>query len=141
MKNSKKCDFIVKYDKNNIINLEINCKSYAGILVKSLSYAFNLFSRYALKGEIYGENLTVTSININYFGNETKTLSKYHIKEEENNEIYSNNIIFYTLNIVKCHDLYYNKKEKEVPKHVKWGAFLTCNNIEDIPIIIKELLT
>ena len=137
----KRCDFIVRYDKDNIINLELNRQSYAGILVKGLSYAFNIFSRNSIKGEKYNENLKITQININCFGNEIKPLSKYHIREEETNEVYSNNIIFYVLNVAKCHDIYYNKEEKEVPKYVKWGAFLTCDNIEDIPLITKGILT
>lgn len=137
----KRCDFVVKYDKDNIINLELNRQSYTGLIVKNLSYAFNIFSRSSIKGESYNENFKVTQININCFGNELKPLSKYHIREEETKEIYSNNIIFYVLNVVKCNELYYNKKEKEIPKYVKWGAFLTCNNIEEIPSITKEILT
>ena len=137
----KRCDFIVRYDEDNVINLELNRQSYPGLIVKGLSYAFNLFSRSSIKGEDYNENLRITQININCFKEESKPLSKYYIKEEDNNEIYSNNIVIYALNVAKCHDLYYNKNEKEVPKYVKWGTFLTCNNIDDIPNITKELLT
>ena len=41
----KKCDFIVKVDKNNIINLEINTNSYKSGKIKNLSYSFDIFSR------------------------------------------------------------------------------------------------
>ena len=68
----KKCDFIVKFGKDMILNLELNTQSYGGILVKGLSYAFNLFSRHTLRGDAYNENLRVTQINMNYFGNEEK---------------------------------------------------------------------
>ena len=136
----KKCDFIVKVDKDMILNLELNTKSYGGILVKGLSYAFNLFSRHTLKGDTYNENLRITQINMNYFGDEEKTLSKYLIKEIENNEIYSENINFYVLNLVKCHQMYYNESELEIPKYVKWGALITFDNIEDIPEIATGIL-
>ena len=77
---------------------------------------------------------------MNYFGDEEKTLSKYLIKEIENNEIYSENINFYVLNLVKCHQMYYNESELEIPKYVKWGALITFDNIEDIPKIAKGIL-
>jgi len=77
---------------------------------------------------------------MNYSGDEEKTLSKYLIKEIENNEIYSENINFYVLNLVKCHQMYYNESELEIPKYVKWGALITFDNIEDIPKIAKGIL-
>ena len=41
----KKCDFILKIDKDNIINLKINTQSYTGMIIKNLSYVFGLYSR------------------------------------------------------------------------------------------------
>ena len=41
---AKRCDFILRIDKDNIINLELNLKKYSGSTIKNLSYLFHLFS-------------------------------------------------------------------------------------------------
>ena len=39
----KKCDFIIKVDNQMILNLELNRQSHTGLIVKNLSYVFQLF--------------------------------------------------------------------------------------------------
>lgn len=39
----KRCDFIIRFDKDNILNLELNYQSHTDLIVKNLSYVFNLF--------------------------------------------------------------------------------------------------
>ena len=50
-----------------IINLELNKESYGELLIKNLSYIFNLFSTLTKKGEKYNEDLNIVQININSF--------------------------------------------------------------------------
>ena len=66
----KKCDFIVKVDKDMILNLELNTKSYGGILVKGLSYAFN-FSSHLRPQSISSNSIIILSRPINCFSNFT----------------------------------------------------------------------
>ena len=136
----KRCDFIVRFGKDQIINIELNRQSYMGLIVKNLSYVFHIFSTNAKKGEQYNNNFKITQINLNYFGENNKELSKYQIREEDTNTIYSNNICIYELNIAKCHDLYYNKDRKDIPNYIKWGALLSCKKLEDIPLITEGIL-
>jgi len=122
----KKCDFIAKIADNNIINLELNPKSYPGLVIKNLSYVFHLFKTYSTKGEEYDNNLFVSQININNFDINDKVLSKFLIKEEESNDIYTESLKIFALSIVKCREIYYNNLGKDVPRYIKWGAFLSC---------------
>ena len=64
---AKKCDFIIRIDKNMIINLELNKESYSELLIKNLSYIFNIFSTLTKKGQKYNEDLNIIQININCF--------------------------------------------------------------------------
>ena len=139
---AKRCDFVVRLDKDYILNLELNRQSHTGLIVRNLSYVFNLFSTHTKVGDEYNENLVVMQININCFDNQNgKALSRYHIKEDYDDDIYSNNLVLYTLNVVNCKELYYNYSNKKVPKYIRWGALIYCDNISKIPIITKGIMT
>lgn len=139
---AKRCDFVVRLDKDYILNLELNRQSHAGLIVRNLSYVFNLFSTNTKAGDEYNKNLVVMQININCFDNQNgKALSRYHIKEDYDDDIYSNNLVLYTLNVVNCKELYYNYDNKKIPKYIRWGALIYCDDISKIPIITKEIMT
>ena len=143
---AKRCDFVLRVRKDNIINLELNLHSYAGLIVKNLSYLFWLFSTSFKRGEKYNENLIVTQININCFkdtfASNTKPLSKYHLREDDTNELYLENVGIYNLNVVNCSKVYYNVDNKEdLPNYIRWGALIYCNNINDIPNITEGILS
>ena len=78
----KRCDFIVKFGKNQIINIELNRQTYTGLIVKNISYVFHIFSTNAIKGEVYNNNFKITQINLNYFGENNKELSKYQSEKK-----------------------------------------------------------
>lgn len=142
----KRCDFIVKVDHSNmILNLELNRQSYTGLVVKNLSYVFQLFSSSFKKGERYDDNFVVMQINLNCFKDlnqkAEKALSKYFLKEETDEHIYTRNLIIYTLNIVKCHELYYNYDSLEIPNYVRWGALLYCKDLSKVKEITKGIMT
>lgn len=148
MKNEKvkRCDFILRINNGNIINLELNSHRYAGMLVKNLSYLFQLFSTSSKRSESYNENLIVTQININCFKEKNlediKALSKYHLREDDSNKLYVKNIAIYELNVVKCHELYYNvDSQEQLPNYIKWGALIYSNHIEEIAEVAKEIVS
>ena len=138
----KKCDFIIKVDNQMILNLELNRQSHTGLIVKNLSYVFQLFSTSFKKGGCYDEEFVVMQINLNCFRDKIskKGLSKYYLKEEEDGRIYSNNLLIYDLNIVNCHEIYYNCGELKVPNYVRWGELLYCSDISKIPSITKGIM-
>jgi len=143
---AKRCDFILRFNKDNIINIELNSQSYAGLAIKNLSYLFQLFSTSFKKGDKYNENLIIMQINLNCFKlkdwDQVEPLSKYCLREENSNKIYLKNIAIYELNVVKCHELYYNKKNKEdIPNYIKWGSLIYCSDIKEIPNIVSGIMT
>lgn len=143
---AKRCDFILKIGNDNIINLELNAHRYAGVLVKNLSYLFNLFTSSSKKGEKYNENLIVTQINLNCYkevkyGN-VQPLSIYHLREDKTNELYIKNIAIYDLNVVKCSFVYYNEdNKKDLPNYIKWGALIYSRTCEEILEVAKDVLS
>ena len=137
----KRCDFIVKYNKNSVINIEINQHSYTGLIIKNISYVCNLFSTRFSKGETYDDNIQVIQININAFKDtNTRPLTKYYFKEDESNKIYIENINIYALNVVKCYEVYYNNHNNKEDKYIDWGALIYSKTLEEIEEISKNIL-
>ena len=64
---AKRCDFILRIDKDNILSLELNSSHYTGIVIKNLAYLCQIFSRETKAGNQYNENLNVMQLNLNCF--------------------------------------------------------------------------
>jgi len=139
----KKCDFIIRTNDNSIINLELNPKSYPGLIIKNLSYIFHLYKTNSISGESYNEDISVLQINLNNYDINDKPLSRYLIKEIEDNDVYTDSFEIMTLSIVKCKKMYYNNLDKEVPKYVLWGTFLSCmvEEKDKMESILNKLLS
>ena len=139
---AKKCDFIVKYDNNSVINIELNNYSHTGLILKNLAYACKLFSTSFEKGKNYNKNFHVVQININTFKEPSKKpLSKYYLKEDTTNDIYNKNIVIYSLNVVNCYNLYYNNHNKRKNRYINWGTLIYSRTIEEIKEVSKNLFT
>ena len=140
---AKRCDFVLRIIDDKIINLELNAYRYNGLIIKNLSYLFQLFTSSSKKGEEYNDDLVVMQINLNCYKDELfKPLSKYLLQEDNTHKIYVKNLAIFDLNVVKCHELYYNLDNKEdIPNYIRWGALIYCNNINDIPDIVEGILT
>ena len=106
---AKKCDFIIRVDKNMVINLELNKESYSELLIKNLSYIFNVFSTITKKGQKYNENLNVIQININCFKDnlyeKNLPLIDFKLSNIKNKQVLIDNLIIYMLNVVKCSEV------------------------------------
>ena len=85
----KKCDFILKINEDNILNLEINTSFYPEIVIKNLSYIFGIYSKVSKKGEDYKGNILIRQVNLNCYDdkNNDKILSKYTLLEEETHKL------------------------------------------------------
>lgn len=141
---AKKCDFVLRIGKDNIINLELNLKSYSGLIVKNLSYIFHLFSTSTKRGEEYEDDLIIFQINLNCFKEieDNIPLKKYSLREETTNKLYLKNIGIYDLNVVKCHELYYNEPNKDkLPNYIKWGALIYSKDIRAMSSIMDSFLS
>ena len=140
---AKKCDFILKINEDNIINLEINTSYYPEIIIKNLSYLFGIYSRSSKKGKDYNENILIRQVNLNCYDNDKdKVLSKYTLLEEETHKLYSNSVAIFDLNVAKCNEVYYNLSEKEeIPNYIRWGVLLYNRDFEKIPEIAYGIMT
>ena len=142
---AKRCDFVLKVEKDTIIDLELNRHYYIGLESKNISYLFKLFSTASEKGEKYNDNLMVLQINLNCFHKRNilsdDPLFGYHFREDFSHELYCKSVGIYDLDIVKCYELYYNKEKEDIPNYVRWGALLYCKSIEEIPDIAKGIIT
>ena len=140
---AKRCDFILKIDKNNVLNLEINTSYYPELVIKNLSYLFNIYSRTSKKSEKYNKNILIRQLNLNcYDDNLDKPLSKYTLLEEETHMLYSKSIAIFDLNVVKCNDVYYNLSNKEViPNYIRWGALIYNRDFKKISEIAEGIMT
>ena len=122
---AKRCDFILRILDDKIINLELNANSYNGLIIKNLSYLCSLFASASKRSEEYNDDLIVMQINLNCYKDDfSKPLSKYILQEESTHKLYVKNLILFDLNVVKCHDIYYNLSDKtDVPNYIRWGSF------------------
>ena len=100
----KKCDFIIRVGKDMILNLELNKNSYSELLIKNLSYIFNLYGTVTKKGNNYNKNLKVVQININCFKDKfyekNIPLTDFKLSNIDSNEVLTDSLIIYMLNIV-----------------------------------------
>lgn len=139
----KKCDFIIrlKNNPNYIINIELNTSNYKGLKMKNLSYIFSLFATSNKRGRKYNDNLIMLQINLNTYKEDDEELNVYEIRNIKNNSPYFNNLKIYSLDIVKCHKIFYNSAIKsKLANHIKWGALLKCNNQNAISNMMKNIL-
>lgn len=84
--------------------------------------------------------LKIVQINVNCFKDrfyeKNIPLTDFKLSNIDNNEVLTDSLIIYMLNIVKCKELYYN----EVPKFIKWGTLISCTDFNKIPSITKGIL-
>ena len=140
---AKRCDFILRVGENHLINLELNSSYYSGLIAKNLAYLCSLFSTSIRSGEEYNEDLLAVQINLNsYKSNYDKALSQYQLQEVNSHKLYTKSISIFTLNVVNCHELYYNLGDEDnIPNYIKWGALIYCDNFNDVPNIVKGIMT
>lgn len=136
----KKCDFIIKMNNEAIINIELNTSKYKGLKTKNLSYSFNLYSSNTKSGKNYDDDFLVIQINLNTFSDKfTEYLDIFELRNKRGTK-YIENFKIYTLDIVKCYNLYYDKPETK-NNIIKWGAFLySKRDDKNIINIISNLL-
>lgn len=139
----KKCDFIIKL-KNNpnyLINIELNTSNYKGLMMKNLSYIFSLFATSNKKGRKYNDQLIMIQINLNTYKEEQDELSIYEIRNIKNNNPYFSNLKIYSLDIVKCHKIFYNNANKSrIANYIKWGTLLQCNSKYEVSKLMNDIL-
>ena len=138
--NFKKCDFIVKMNNEAIINIELNTSKYKGLKTNNLSYSFSLYSTHTKTGKEYNKDLLIIQINLNTFSNKNSDYIDIFELRNKKGTKYIDNFKIYTIDIVKCHKLYYDKPETS-NNIIKWGTFFYSKiNEKNIIKIISNIL-
>lgn len=140
---AKRCDFILRMNNNNIINLEINTSYYKGKKIKNLAYICGLYSTSTKRKEEYDDKFFAIQINLDcYKKEENKVLEQYLLQEVTSHKTYTNNLSIFNLNVVKCNEIYYNCGNKEeITDYIKWGALIYTRDFSEIPNIARDILT
>lgn len=96
---AKRCDFILRMNNNNIINLEINTSYYKGKKIKNLAYICGLYSTSTKRKEEYDDKFFAIQINLDcYKKEENKVLEQYLLQEVTSHKTYTNNLSIFNSN-------------------------------------------
>lgn len=136
---AKRCDFIVQIKDNLVINLEINANSYESLKRRNLVYAFNLYSKSTKEGDEYNPNFTTIQINLNAFSENENYLNIYAIANIDTYELYTDKFKIYSLDIAKCLQKFYNKREN-VNNVIRWGALIGAADIKEVDTILGGIV-
>ena len=106
---AKRCDFIVKVNDKNIINLKFNSSFYSGMINKNLSYLFIAYATATKRNKKYDNNMYAMQINLNCNKeNLNKPLAKYLLQEVDDYQVYTKSLSIFDVNVVKCNELFFS---------------------------------
>ena len=106
---AKRCDFIVKVNDKNIINLKFNSSFYSGMINKNLSYLFIAYATATKRNKKYDNNMYAMQINLNCNKeNLDKPLAKYLLQEVDDYQVYTKSLAIFDVNVVKCNELFFS---------------------------------
>lgn len=132
----------VKLSYNSKINIELNARIGNGILDRNVSYISHIFSSQIENREDYKKIEPVIQINFNKEEIDKKSreiIDKYYIQNSNNHKL-TEKFQIWCINIEKCYEIWYNKKEEEYSEYeraiIKLGSLIRVDNIEEF----KEVL-
>ena len=137
------CDYIIKIDDYNEINIEINRSKYAGLVGRNMTYCFKIFYEHYNSGDSYDEfsKYTLLQVNFNNFSNPNKKcINRYYMIDIDDigNKL-SNNFSIMNIDIASCYKFVYNNDNlKEVSNLEKWAGIIYCDSILDISKILES---
>ena len=139
-KNTKKKDYIVTFNNHHQLILDINKEKYQGLKTNNYSYFLNIYSKNTIEYNIFNQNYMIIQINFNTFSNKNSNYIDVFELKNNNGDKYIENFKIYTLDIVKCHKIYY-QNNKNINKKIIWGTLLySKKNDPNIKKIMKSIL-
>ena len=76
------CDYIIKLDNINDLNIELNRKQYPGVVERNMTYSFKIYYEHFNRGNEYSEfkKYNLIQVNFNKFKNpNNKSINKYYL--------------------------------------------------------------
>ena len=138
-------DLVLDLDDNKI-NIELNNSPYTGLRERNLTYAELLGGHQykKIKGrsskEIYKDIKATLQINLNYFGNNDRLITRFKLVSEETSEIFSENLRIDNVDMTKINDKNYKCKSEIEEKVYLWCKLINTNNIYIFKEICAKLL-
>ena len=139
----KTADFVVKINKNIIVNLEINNMKFATVKERNFMYLSKLIGTFLKSGEdferfrkyqIYQINLNANKVDRNISIREVKNIYT------DNFEIYMPNVQILEIGLEHFRNLLYTDKENVSKKEYMLASFLS-NDIKELNNILKKFLS
>ena len=135
------CDYIIKIDDYNEINIEINRSKYVGLISRNMTYSFKIFYEHFKVGDSYDEfsKYTLLQVNFNNFSNPNKrNINRYYMIDiDDLNNKLSSNFSIMNIDIASCYKLVYNSdKLKEISFLERWAGIIGSEYVEDISLIM-----
>ena len=126
----KVTDIMVRVGRN-VINLEMNAKSYLGLVDRNVRYITKAFSELSLSGENYEDTNIAIQINFDLdWQYDDREIIKFVLMDPINNIVLTESIQIYNINLLKFHEKYYNNIE--LSEFERAVTLLTLNKKEDM---------
>ena len=115
----------------NVINLEMNAKSYLGLVDRNVRYITKAFSELSLSGEDYEDTNIAIQLNFNLdWQYDDREIIKFVLMDPINNIVLPESLQIYNINLLKFHEKYYNNIE--LSEFERAVTLLTLNKKEDM---------
>ena len=136
------CDYIIKLDNVNDLNIELNRKQYPGVVERNMTYSFKIYYEHFNRGNEYSEfkKYNLIQVNFNKFKNpNNKSINKYYLLDANDSKKFLSKSIC-IINIEECYNLVYNNTcKEEISELEKLAAILYCDYLEDISSILESV--
>ena len=107
----KVTDIIVRVGIN-VINLEMNAKSYEGLIDRNVKYAASLLNDVTFSGEDYDNKHIVIQINFDLdWQYDDREIIKFVLMDPINNIVLTESLQIYNINLLKFYEKYYKNLE------------------------------
>ena len=138
------CDYIIKLDNINDLNIELNRKQYPGVVERNMTYSFKIYYEHFNRRNEYSEfkKYNLIQVNFNKFKNPTnKSINKYYLLDANDSKNFlSKSICIINIDIEECYNLVYNNTcKEEISELEKLAAILYCDYLEDISSILESV--
>ena len=138
------CDYIIKLDNVNDLNIELNRKQYPGVVERNMTYSFKIYYEHFNRGNEYSEfkKYNLIQVNFNKFKNpNNKSINKYYLLDANDSKNFlSKSICIINIDIEECYNLVYNNTcKEEISELEKLAAILYCDYLEDISSILESV--
>ena len=138
------CDYIIKLDNVNDLNIELNRKQYPGVVERNMTYSFKIYYEHFNRGNEYSEfkKYNLIQVNFNKFKNpNSKSINKYYLLDANDSKNFlSKSICIINIDSEECYKLVYNNTcKEEISELEKLAAILYCDYLEDISSILESV--